>query len=230
MSEPHPEITQSKARKWTAIDLVVSVLIAIGSVVLLVAANSGNFELKPIEAWAVITGAVSVWLMGKEHVWNWPISIVCSGLYFVVLRNQKLYGNAGLQIVYVALALLGWYWWLFGGNKRTELQIAKTTARAAVALVVAFVGLLGTFYWLFTRWQDPAPFLDALTTAGAVVGQYMQTRKLIENWPIWVAVDLVTAWLLYGQKLQVSAGLWLVFTGMAVAGWIEWRRTVVANP
>jgi nicotinamide mononucleotide transporter len=133
----------------------------------------------------------------------------------------------GLQLVYAALSLYGWYEWLYGGENRTELAVSRVPRRQLpllAVIAVAIAALLGTIAHRYTNasW----PYLDASLTAVSLVAQWMMTRKLLENWALWIAVDLVYVPLLAYKGLYAFALLYLVFLGLAIAGHVEWRRSL----
>ena len=189
------------------------------------------FGLSPLELVAVVFGAVSVWLSARQNIWSWPTAMVNVLLSAVVYHGARLYSDAGLQLVYFALSVYGWYQWKFGGADRTELPVSRTPRRRVpllAAIVVAGTAALGL---LTTRYTDvlahnPAwvPWTDATLTAASLVAQWMMTRKLLENWLVWIAVDVVYVPLLAYKGLYAFAALYAVFLALAVKGYADWRR------
>ena len=179
------------------------------------------------EILAVVFGIVSVYLSTREHIWSWPTALVNVSLYFVVFFEAKLYADMGLQVVYFALSLYGWYEWLYGGENRTELHVSRTTRTLGVRLVlvgVASAALLGT---LLARFTDAAlPYLDSATTSTSLVAQWMMTRKILENWAVWAIVDVVYVGMFIYKRLYLTAGLYTVFFVLAVMGFIQWKRSL----
>ena len=179
------------------------------------------------EILAVVFGIVSVYLSTREHIWSWPTALVNVSLYFVVFFEAKLYADMGLQVVYFALSLYGWYEWLYGGENRTELHVSRTTRTLGVRLVligVASAALLGT---LLARFTDAAlPYLDSATTSTSLVAQWMMTRKILENWAVWAIVDVVYVGMFVYKRLYLTAGLYTVFFVLAVMGFIQWKRSL----
>ncbi len=151
-------------------------------------------------------------------------------LYFVVFREQKLYADMGLQVIYFVLSLYGWYEWLYGGANRTELKVTRATPRMAIVLsAIAIVGvaLLGT---LFARFTDAAlPYVDSATATTSLVAQWMMTRKVLENWAIWIAVDVVYVGMFIYKHLYLTSGLYAGFLVLAVMGHVQWRRSFRAD-
>ncbi|HEX7240522.1 MAG TPA: nicotinamide riboside transporter PnuC [Longimicrobiaceae bacterium] len=183
-----------------------------------------------IEALAVAFGVVSVYLSVRQNVWSWPTAIVNVALYVVVFHRARLYADMGLQVVYVGVNAYGWYQWLYGGAGRTELRVSRTSARLGVlllALGAAFAVGLGT---LLARSTDAAiPYLDSLAASTSLVAQWMLTRKKLENWLVWVAVDVVYVAMFLSRGLYLTAGLYAVFLVLATLGYLEWRRELAPH-
>jgi nicotinamide mononucleotide transporter len=183
--------------------------------------------VNPLEIVAAVFGVVSVFLSVRQNIWSWPTAIVNVGLYIIVFYESKLYADTGLQVVYVVLNAYGWYHWLYGGKNRTELPVSRTRGRVAAVLVVivaAGAALIGTF---LARNTDAAlPWVDAMTTSTSLAAQWMMTRKLLENWLIWVAVDVVYIGMYIYKSLYVTAVLYLVFLILSAMGYVQWRRSL----
>ena len=183
--------------------------------------------MNPIEIVAAVFGVVSVFLSVKQNIWSWPTAIVNVGLYIFVFFESKLYGDTGLQVVYVILNAYGWYHWLYGGKNRTELPVSRTSARLGVFLIaLGAIGtaLLGT---ILARKTDAAlPYVDSLTTSTSLIAQWMMTRKLLENWIIWVAVDVIYIGMYIFKHLYPTAGLYLVWLVLSAMGYFQWRTSL----
>jgi nicotinamide mononucleotide transporter len=167
-----------------------------------------------------------VYLSVKQKIASWPIALVNVALYFVVFRESKLYADMGLQVIYFVLSLYGWYEWLYGGANRTELKVSRADSKMALRLTtIAVVGVavLGT---LFARYTDAAlPYVDSATATTSLVAQWMMTRKVLENWAVWIAVDVVYVGMFIFKHLYLTSGLYAGFLGLAVMGHVQWRRS-----
>jgi nicotinamide mononucleotide transporter len=185
--------------------------------------------MNPYEVVGVAFGAVAVFLTVRQNVWCWPLGLVNVAFSAIVFAQAKLYADAGLQLVYVALCLYGWYAWLHGGQDRGPLAVSRTT-RAAGALLaaggVAFAAGLGSF--LHRQTDAALPFWDASTASFSLVAQWMQTRKWIENWLVWIVVDTVYVGMYVVKGLYLMAGLYAAFLVLAIAGLLAWRRSLAA--
>lgn len=193
---------------------------------------TGSWTLSWTEGLGFATGAVCVWLVARQHVANWPVGIANNVFFIVLFAQAGLYADAGLQIVFIALAAYGWWSWTHGGGPGTagSLPVRRTT-RTEWALLAA-AGAVGTA--LLTLLLDGAtdstvPFWDAATTALSLAATYGQCRKLLESWWLWIAADLVYVPLYAYKGLYLTSVLYVGFLALCVAGLLGWRRTPTAR-
>lgn len=175
---------------------------------------------------AAIAGAVSVFLSARQNIWSWPTAIVNVSLYTLIFYRSGLYSDMGLQVVYLVLSIYGWYQWLRGGAGHTPLRVSRASGR-----VWAISGIVALAFWLLL-WQvtsrlpgvSLAP-LDAGLTTLSLVAQWMMTRKILENWVLWIVADLVYVPMYLYKDLHVTAALYAVFLVLAVMGFVQWRSS-----
>jgi len=185
--------------------------------------------MQTIEVVGALTGVLAVWLTTRQKTWCWPVGIVSVLLYVFVFWEARLYATMGLQVVYVGLALYGWYAWTKGGPADGPLRVSRASKLTlTVATGVGLALTLGLGTWLGSQTDEALPFTDAAVAAASLIAQWMQTRKLIENWWLWLAVDVVYIGVNVSQGLIPTAGLYAVYTALAVAGLREWRRSMEA--
>ncbi len=198
---------------------------AVASVVLTALSAAHRVPLALTEVLGFVTGAWCVWLLVEENIWNWPIGIANNVFYVVVFFRARLFADMSLQVVYIVLSVIGWYLWLHGGAGHGRLAVRRTRWREGVVIAAVVVALTvaGTAFLRTVR--DSAPFLDALTTSMSLAAQYMLTRKLIENWHLWIAVDVIYVGLYASRALPLTAVLYAIFLTMCVVGLRQWRRS-----
>jgi nicotinamide mononucleotide transporter len=180
-----------------------------------------------LEAVAVVFGIVSVYLSTQENIWSWPTALVNVALFSALFLRSGLYSDTGLQVVYFVLSLYGWYEWLYGGAGHTAITVSRTSGRTWIVLggigVVAWA-LLGS---ITSRLPGTAlPYVDAATTTVSLLAQWMMTRKLIENWLIWIAVDVVYVGMFIYKGLYLTAFNYGIYLALAALGYIAWKRSL----
>jgi nicotinamide mononucleotide transporter len=183
-----------------------------------------------LELVAVIFGVVSVLLSVKENIWSWPTALVNVALYFVLFRLTGLYSDMGLQIVYFVLSLYGWYEWLYGGKGHTALTVSRTPGKMWAVLA----GIAVVFWAILGRVTSHVPgvalpYVDAATATTSLVAQYLMTRKMLENWTLWIIVDVVYVGMFLFKGLYLTAGNYAIYLVLAVMGHIAWKKSLATR-
>ncbi len=183
-----------------------------------------------LELVAVILGVVSVLLSVRENVWSWPTALINVALYTLLFYRTGLYSDMGLQVVYIVLSIYGWYEWLYGGKGGTELRVSRTPRTAWIALSV-----IGVAFWAvdgFATSHLPnvsLPYMDAATATVSLAGQYMMTRKYIENWAVWIVIDGVYVGMFIYKGLYLTAGNYAIYLVLAVMGHVAWKKSLASS-
>jgi nicotinamide mononucleotide transporter len=180
--------------------------------------------MNSLEIAGFVTGALSVWLAVRQNPWNWPFGVANAGCWFLLFLRERLYGDMALQVLFMAICLLGWYRWLFGGEGHSRLGVTRITRTGVVAYAAAGIAATAVFAPYLRSVGDASPLLDALTTVLSVEAQYLMTRKVIEHWLIWMVADVIYVWLYAERGLYITSLLYVVFFAMCLAGWRDWRR------
>src|SRR3954452_9538585 len=111
-----------------------------------------------------LTGALCVWLLVKQNIWNWPIGITNNIFYIVIFFKSGLFADAGLQFVYIAIAIYGWWNWRHGGMQQSELKVTNATAAGIVRYVGISSAVTAALYWVLRRFTpSTVPLADGLT-------------------------------------------------------------------
>ncbi|HYS53635.1 MAG TPA: nicotinamide riboside transporter PnuC [Thermoanaerobaculia bacterium] len=186
--------------------------------------------MSAFEVSAAVITLVSIWLTARENIWCWPTGVVSVVMYFWIFWQAKLYANAWLQAFYLILIAYGWYEWLHGGKHHDVLHVSRTPLRGWIITIALGVLASAVLGWAMQRFTNNSmPYSDAATTAFSIAAEAMTTKKWIENWIVWIFVDGVTTWILFVQHLYPSALLYASFLGLAVFGWIEWKKSLVRS-
>jgi len=179
-----------------------------------------------LEFVAVVFGIISVLLSVRQNIWSWPTALVNVALFFALFYKSGLYSDMGLQVVYFILSLYGWYEWLYGGKGHTELRVSTTSVRTAAVLVAIAVVGWTALSRITARLPGVAlPSLDAALATASLIAQWMMTRKLLENWVLWIAVDAAYIVVFTIRGLVVTSVLYAVFLCLAIVGLVQWTRS-----
>lgn len=183
--------------------------------------------MSSLELLAALLGAISVYLSVRQNIWSWPTAIVNVVVYAMVFYQAKLYADMGLQVIYAALSVYGWYEWLYGGANRTELHVTRTAPRlGAVLTLIALAGSAALGVFLRGATDAALPFMDSFLSSTSLVAQWMMTKKKLENWLVWIGVDVLYVGMFVFKHLYITAGLYAVFLALAVRGYIDWRLSM----
>ncbi|MFP5392962.1 MAG: nicotinamide riboside transporter PnuC [Gammaproteobacteria bacterium] len=181
----------------------------------------------PFELTAFLLSMATVYLNIRQNHWAWLFSIVASGAYGVVFFDARLYGDMGLQGVFIAVSVWGWYQWLRGGEAHQGLGVSVLDARGWGLSLAGWLGGYLVLAWFLRAYTNTdVPHMDAFLTAGSLVGQVLLSRKKVENWLTWIVVDVLYVGLYVYKNLMLTAILYAVFVMMAVAGWRAWSGSV----
>lgn len=180
-----------------------------------------------LELAAVVVGIVSVWLGVRQNIWSWPTALVNVSLYFVLFYRSGLYSDQGLQVVYFALSLYGWYEWLYGGKGHSRLAVSRLPRAQWPTVVAVGIALWLAMGTITSRLPGAAvPYVDAALVATSLVAQWMLTRKLLETWVLWIAVDVAYVGVFIWRGLYLTAVNYAVYLVLAVLGYAAWKRSL----
>jgi nicotinamide mononucleotide transporter len=182
-----------------------------------------------IEIFGVVTGIIYVILEVRQNRLLWPLGIITSAAYVIIFFTRKFYADMGLQVYYVLISIYGWYYWSRGGSQRErqELPVVRINNKQSLLLFIVFLFIWAVIYVVLDRYTDSTvPVGDSFTTAMAIVATWMLTRKIIEQWFLWIIANSVSIGLYICKGLYPTVILYAVYTAMAVYGYIEWNRSM----
>jgi len=188
----------------------------------------------PVTWLEIVAFVLSLWMVAcnmRVDPLGWPLAMLSSLLYALLFASSRLYGEAGLQLFFIAIAGWGWWQWLRGrGESGQPLQVhtmRRSESIWAAALTLAAWPLLSV---LLDRATDSdVPYLDALATVGSITGQVLLGRKLVENWLVWLAVNLFSVGLFALKGLWLTVLLYALFAMLSVLGWRAWRSRLAST-
>ena len=178
-----------------------------------------------VEAAAFILGVLNVGLLVRRSIWNYPFGIAMVLLYAVLFFDAKLYSDALLQIFFFVVQLYGWAHWVRSKAAAGEIRVETLSNRARVLILLAAGAATAAWGWGMATWTDASfPYWDASVAILSVVAQILLARRYLENWVLWVVVNLLSIGLYAAKGLWLTLILYVIFLGLATWGLLEWRR------
>jgi nicotinamide mononucleotide transporter len=177
-----------------------------------------------LEATGVITGILCVYLAAKNNIWNWPIAICSVVIYLFIFFEAKLYADTGLQVYFLIMNFYGWYFWS-RKEKHQKVPVSSISPKEIILSISAIVVFtMGLGYFLYMGTDASFPFLDSFCTACSLVAQVFLARKVLENWLIWIFVDMIYVGIYIAKDLHLTAGMYSLYIIIAAIGYREWRK------
>lgn len=171
-----------------------------------------------------ITGVIGVYLTAREHIVSWPVGIVNVLIYAYVFYASRLFADMTLQFLFLGLSIHGWLSWAKGGESLSELKISRISPRAMAVCFSCLVVGTAVYVPIITHFKGASPFLDSLLTVASVIAQVLLNRKVLENWILWIAIDVMYIPLYLSRALYPTAILYVIFLGLAISGLIQWLK------
>ncbi|MDP3071672.1 MAG: nicotinamide riboside transporter PnuC [Opitutaceae bacterium] len=186
---------------------------------------AGLVEAQPLDQVNLVLGLVGVALMIRRSLWAFPVGLVAVTVQGVLFFRTKFYADATQQVFFFAALAWGWWHWVRDRGAAAELPVTALSWRARG--IIALAGLAMTAAWALAlqRWTDAImPWRDAFIAVFGIVAQWLQARKAIDNWPLWIVVNAVAIAAYWQAALAYTAFLYAIYLGLAVVGWRAWLR------
>lgn len=198
-----------------------------------------------LEAFAVIFGLMSVYFSIKKNIWVYPTGIISTVLFIYIMYVFGLLGDMLINVYYTVMSIYGWILWSKHSDDHIHVEVKKASSKdwkvGSVLFVASllFVGLI-YYYKPFIDNQfsmqdvklglyhlDWANYTDILTTSMFLVGMYFMAKRNIENWLFWIVADFICIPMMYYKGLGITALQYIIFTIMAIIGYLEWRKSLI---
>ena len=187
---------------------------------------AGMFGSRLIEIIAAICGLINVTLLVRRSIWNYPFGIVMVTLYAFVFFEAKLYSDTILQFYYLIMQFIGWWWWLKKTDDQGLVVVDRLPSSHRLVWMVIAVGAIFSLGTVMDRFTDAAlPYWDATTTVLSVIAQYFLAKRYLENWILWIVVDVLAIGIYLAKGLQPTAALYAVFLVLASIGLSQWCQS-----
>ncbi|MGY3054870.1 nicotinamide mononucleotide transporter [Pedobacter sp. UYEF25] len=180
-----------------------------------------------LEWCGVFTGILCVYLAAKNVIWNWPFAIISVTIYIFIFFEAKLYADTGLQFYFLAMNIYGWYYW----SKERKHTVQPRTISSIkpkellISLLCVIFFTLGLGFYLHHKTDAASPYLDSFCTTISLIAQVFLARKVLQNWLMWVFVDLIYIGLYIYKGLYATSLMYAIYTYIAAMGYLEWKKT-----
>ena len=175
---------------------------------------------------ATVLGIAGIWLAMRESLWNFPVGLGQVAIFGWVCFQGKLYSETLLQFFFFGALVYGWWHWGCGGKDEQPLAVQHLTPKAVAGWIGATLALWVAWGWGMARFTDAAlPWADGFVFAASVASQWLQARKVLENWHGWIVANTVAIGVFWAKGYYWFAVLYFLFWLMAWGGLRAWRRS-----
>lgn len=185
----------------------------------------GLLNMGWLEGLGVFFGVLYIYFAAKEMIWCWYASLVSVSIYLVICYQVQLYAEMGLNIYYLGTTVYGWWHWRNPNRKEKELPISKMKLQEhGIFLILGSLFTCGLGYFLVEKTNAQLPYLDSFTTVFSVLTTLLVTRKVLENWLYWIAIDAVAVYIYFQRELYLTSLLMAAYVVIAAVGYFNWRK------
>ena len=161
----------------------------------------------------------------RASVWLWFVGFLMQALGIVLYYQKGLYADCGMEFYYLSMTVYGYWKWVHGSAEKKELPITRFPRRLIIPWLAVILAIWGIIYWLLITFTNSnVPAADSFTTALSIVGIWALAHKYLEQWFIWIAVDVVTSILYFYKEIPFKASLYALYVVIAIMGWFKWKR------
>jgi nicotinamide mononucleotide transporter len=183
------------------------------------------FGMSLFEIVAVVVSFVGIWLTARRHMLCWPVCLAACALYFKLFRDEKLYADMALQLLFGLGIAYGWIAWRSDRDASGEVIVRPLPPVEGLTGLLA--GAIGGFVigWFTSHYTDAAlPWVDSMLTSFSLVAQWWTARRHRANWLLWIVVDVIYVGMFVFKGLYPTAVLYAAMVGLAALGYVDWRK------
>lgn len=170
-------------------------------------------------------GLLYLWLEYKANIWLWVVGAIMPVVHGVLYLQSGIYADAAMQLYYVVAGIYGLAVWKRRPRKSDDGNIRHTPKGWVVPLVAVYALLHVAIYFVLVEFTDSrVPVLDSMSTSLCIVAMWMLSRKLVEQWLVWLVVDMISVGLYLYKGIPITSGLYMLYCILAIAGYLRWRR------
>jgi nicotinamide mononucleotide transporter len=197
--------------------------------------NILGYDLSYLELIGTISGLICVWLAAKQYILTWPIGIINIFCLFIIFYDNNLYADMFLQVYFFIVAIYGWYTWTFHKSIEKDVVLLSSKSRLTLSFFVVIISIATGFgmskihTFLPYYFKEPAafPFLDSFIAIGSVFANIMMAKRIVENWILWIIIDIVAVYVYFQKGIVFIAILYGVYCLIAWNGYSSWRSNKI---
>ena len=184
--------------------------------------------IDPLEFVGLIIGLLYLYLEYKANIWLWPVGVIMPLVYIVIFYQSKFYADMGIYIYYFFVSIYGWYIWSKSLKQTDEILISHLPRRYLVKLATIFLVTFAVIAFVLIRFTDsPVPYGDSFTTSLSILAMWMLAHKYIEQWLLWIVVNIVSTGLYFWKGLDTTAVLFIVYSIIPIFGYFKWKKMMI---
>ena len=192
-------------------------------------ADSSFFTAHWLDITTTILGLAYIFLEYKASLWMWAVGFLMQALGIVLYYQKGLYADCGMEFYYLTMTVYGYWKWVRGSATKENLPVRHFPKTLVLPWLLIIAAVWATIYvLLITFTNSNVPLADSFTTALSIVGIWALAHKYLEQWFIWIAVDVVTCVLYVYKDIPFKAGLYALYVVIAIAGWRKWKKLMSA--
>ena len=186
-----------------------------------------HFAFNWLDIVTTVLGLAYILLEYRASVWMWAVGFAMQALGIVLYYQKGLYADCGMEFYYLTVTVYGWWKWIHGSAKKQNLPITHFPQKVVGYWLLIIAVVWATIYWLLVRFTNSnVPLADSFTTALSIVGIWALAHKYLEQWFIWIAVDVVTSVLYFYKDIPFKASLYALYVIIAIFGYLKWRKMI----
>ena len=172
-----------------------------------------------------VLGLAYILLEYKASIWMWLVGFFMQALGIVLYYQKGLYADCGMEFYYLSMTIYGYWRWVRGTASKEPLPIRHFPSRLVLPWALLILGVWGIMFWFLNTFTDSTvPMIDSFTTALSIVGIWALAHKYLEQWFIWIVVDVFTCGLYFYKDIPFKASLYALYVVIAVFGFFKWRK------
>ena len=180
----------------------------------------------PLEVIAVLSAIAYLFLAIRQNIWCWFGAAISTAIYVYLFIVARLYMESALNFFYFAMAIYGWYVWNGGRSGDRDLPGSVWPLRVHAVAILTIVATSVANGYVLARYTNAAyPYIDSLTTWGAIWATFLVARKVLENWWYWLVIDIASIAIYWTRGLQLTSILFIIYVVMIPFGMLAWRRS-----